>query len=736
MKAVAVAVAVVLVTTATAHGGAAPAASTTSVSGSSPVAGLLTDDTDPATGSVTSWGGTGGVAVDYLRRSVALDFSAPQRLRSVVLRDRDATSRAGADDYTLWYSDDNVTYQQLTGWHLDEAVVDGRLTHTFIGFDVTARYLKINTGFTDTAYTFSLLGLQADLVSAPFTAPDFGVMLHSDGDRLFPPGDLNCVENSTPCGVDALSARDTIQSEVDAIAAAGFGTLKIGLGTDVLNWDSQVGSGRDWRLDDPDWALPAGAWATYKDLRGRAHTARNLFQAGVDPVPVAAERARALGLKVFLSYRVADTHFTANPAGYPLTSEFYLTSEASADPADQVAISHSGASPVPGYPRFDRLMNLNRPRVRQDRLAVIEEALGRYDDVIDGFEADFSRSVALFPLNQGSANTAVVTQFLQDVRTAAGPLPLSIRVPGSQDVAVQQGLDVTELIRSRTVDVVVPTNVMTVAHDMDIRPWLAAAVPTGAGDQGVAVHAGLPARKPSGWSFPETYTDPGTYALSTSAENEQLLGATLGYRSMGAAGVELYNFAGLVASPAGRTRLAWLVAHLAAGASIDGLDRVFAVTPMYAKPYEGRFEHVKSLPAQFHQNGSAWSNSTDGAWAALPGNVHSSSIHVDGRADAATETWLLRIGIRAIAGQPLDLTALSLRITVNGTGVLWDGPVQVSPPAGLTAPAPAPTHYVTIPIAPGAPLADGVNDIEIRQNPTPAGLFGVAVQEIQIGVFA
>lgn len=91
-------------------------------------------------------------------------------------------------------------------------------------------------------------------------------------------------------------------------------------------------------------------------------------------------------------------------------------------------------------------------------------------------------------------------------------------------------------------------------------------------------------------------------------------------------------------------------------------------------------------------------NSTDGAWVAPPGNVHSSSSHVDRRADVATKTCLLRIDIRAIDGQPLDLTALSPRITVNGTGVLWDG--------------------------------------EIRRNPAPAGLFGVAVQEIQIGVFA
>src|SRR5690606_33608485 len=122
------------------------------------------------------------------------------------------------------------------------------------------------------------------------------------------------------------------------------------------------------------------------------------------------------GMYFILSYRVADTHFTSDPADYPLTSKFYLDSEASTNPANWVAISHNGSSPVPGYVRFDRLMNVDRVRVRNHRLGVLFEALDRYKTVADGLELDFTRSVGLFPFGDGSSKTGIVDDFIQDVR--------------------------------------------------------------------------------------------------------------------------------------------------------------------------------------------------------------------------------------------------------------------------------------------------------------------------------
>jgi hypothetical protein len=707
---------------------------------SATVVGLLSNDTNPANGSVAAWGGTGNAGFDCTNRSVALDFGSPRPVRSITLRDSDSITRVAGEDCTLWYSSDNTNYNQITGWTLGTNVVDGRLTHTFMGFDVTSRYVKVNTGFTDSSYTFLLQGLQDNVWSFSNMIPDFGVALHSDGDRLFPPGNLD----GPVYGVTAGEAVSTIIDEVDNTANAGFGTLKMGLGTDIVNWNSQAGSPRDWRLDDPKWALSADGWAVYANMRGLAWTARRLFTAGIDPVRIAGERAKERGMHFILSYRIADTHFTDDPAGYPLTSKFYLDSEASTDSNNWVTIKHSGSSPVPGYSRFDELMNFDKAGVRSNRLAVICEALGRYADIIDGFEIEFNRNLALFPLNQGASRTNLVTDFLQAVRGHLDTLEAAtnrhysfgIRVPWDQALCLTQGLDVDRQIRDRRVDYIVPSQIMTVPHDMDIRSWTAAGRPNSPWDRGVAVYAGLPARKPRGWTFPLEYTVAANYSSGLGAENPQLLGAACGFYAMGADGVELYNFAALAAntaSAADKTRLGWLATNLAGKADIGLFERIFAVTPMNAAGYEGRLEQIKKLPAEFRTNGTVWVNSRDGALSKLGTNRYDSSIFITGRGNmAAGEKWLLRLGIRNITNQTLILTDLNLLITLNGKE-MWNGSVyQNLTGAGVTN-SPAPTHYITIPVPDSFPLKDSdFNSITIRQN---GGSSGFSIQEVQIGIF-
>lgn len=704
------------------------------------MAGYLNSDTNPETGSVTAWGGVGNVAVDYQRRSVALDFGKPTSIRSVKIMDSNSSARTDGEDYSLWYSLDNSTYTRIAHWQFCAETIDGRLVHTFTGFDVTARYLKINTLRTDGAYTFVLQGLQDSIWSFRNAIPDFGITLHSDGDRLFPPGELNF-------GVPAGEAVSTILQEIDFIAEAGFRTLKMGMGTDVLNWNTSAGSPRDWRLDDPEWALPAAVWEQYADSRGRAWTARNLFAAGIDPVRVAAERAKERGMYFFLSCRIADTHFTADPENYPLTSKFYLERERSADPEVRIAIKHSGSSPVPGYSRFDQLMNFDKVSVRNYRLNIIAEALERYGDVIDGFEIEFNRSPALFPLGQGSSKTGLTTGFLQSVReqidglqNTSSPLYFGIRVPWDQTLCLSQGLDVDQQIRDRRVDYVVPSNIMTVSHDMDIRGWIAAGRPNRATDRGVAVYAGLPARKPSGWSFPREYTNPSNYTVAVGAENPQLLGAALGFYAMGADGIELYNFAGLVASVSGRTRLSGLAAHLARDSETGSLDKIFAVTPVHSKPYEGRMEYAKCLPAEFRTNGTVWANSQDGVLIQQGNNRHTSLLFITGRETMqGEEKWFLRLGIRPLPNQNPDFSGLDLRITVNSL-LLRDGPVSGNPSVDLieagSETSPAPSHYIIIPIGNAFPLKEaGFNTITIQQNSSSGVLYGFSLQEIQTGVF-
>ncbi|SDT21629.1 exo-alpha-sialidase [Jiangella sp. DSM 45060] len=126
-------------------------------------AGLLASDPTPATGAVPGFGASGSVALDYRRRSVGADLFGPATVRRIELVDSDATTRLLASDYTLWTSDDNVTYEPLTGWTMTAGTEGGRLVHTFAGFEVTTRYVKINTRYDDTAFTFVLSNLTADV---------------------------------------------------------------------------------------------------------------------------------------------------------------------------------------------------------------------------------------------------------------------------------------------------------------------------------------------------------------------------------------------------------------------------------------------------------------------------------------------------------------------------------------------------------------------------------------------
>ncbi|WP_092622009.1 exo-alpha-sialidase [Jiangella sp. DSM 45060] len=133
--------------------------------------GWLGADTDPATGPLAQIGGTGGFALDRDRRSVGAFLATPARINRLELTASGSTStRLAEQDYTLWTSDDNITYQQLTGWSFQASTTDGHPVHTFTNLDTTTRYIKINTRYTDTAHTFVMTNRAADL--AVYGTPD------------------------------------------------------------------------------------------------------------------------------------------------------------------------------------------------------------------------------------------------------------------------------------------------------------------------------------------------------------------------------------------------------------------------------------------------------------------------------------------------------------------------------------------------------------------------------------
>lgn len=127
-------------------------------------------DTNPATTAISFRGTTGSVALDYQNRSIGADLGSVQRLDRVQLWNRNTTSRVTSSDYAVYVSNDNLTYRLATDWSFRSRVRDNRLIHEFQFHDTETRYVKINSAYGDTAFTFVLLNPQIDM--KVFVQPD------------------------------------------------------------------------------------------------------------------------------------------------------------------------------------------------------------------------------------------------------------------------------------------------------------------------------------------------------------------------------------------------------------------------------------------------------------------------------------------------------------------------------------------------------------------------------------
>lgn len=125
--------------------------------------------------------------------------------------------------------------------------------------------------------------------------------------------------------------------------------------------------------------------------------------------------------------------------------------------------------------RNDWLYDYAKPEVRSHYLAVIREALERYD--VDGIELDFNRYPAFF--KKGEVDAPVMTDFMRQVhgivKQAAlekeKPKKLLIRVPESPRHALGIGLDVEEWVRQGWIDAVIVGQGWIFSNN-PLAPWL------------------------------------------------------------------------------------------------------------------------------------------------------------------------------------------------------------------------------------------------------------------------
>ncbi|MBK8481032.1 MAG: hypothetical protein IPL40_07625 [Proteobacteria bacterium] len=295
-------------------------------------------------------------------------------------------------------------------------------------------------------------------------------------------------------------------------------------------------------------------------------------------------------------------------------------------------------------------------------------------------------------------------------------------------VCARQGLDVGALLDHQLVDVLVVSDVMTVSDGLELSAWR---------DRGALLVAGLPQRKPRSWNFPRDFANPAGYGASVVAERSRLASAARVLLAEGASGLELFNFAGEVRTPATQEGLeATVAAVLNPGAQPPQL----AVTSRNAAEYEGRLEQVKRLPVEFRNDGKAFRafvNDLDGALLPATNDRWSAPLRVRGWATRLLdEVWYLRLGIGAAARSPDPTGATAFSVVVNGS-LLFRGRVDSDDPSLTVVPLPRPdggpvvaTMNVVITVPGTFPLREGENTVTIYP---ASGSDPFAILQLELG---
>jgi hypothetical protein len=406
---------------------------------------------------------------------------------------------------------------------------------------------------------------------------DFGVVLNEDGDFAF-------------LSPDPVKAKQLLELNVAAHAALGINTytFSIGAGSDVLYYNTKVASPYGWR--QTSYELKDSNWAA------RIKSARSCIAAGVNAVLVAGKEAKRNGMRFIPSLRMNDSHFMTDPYNYPLTGKFWIEN------GERLKI---GKSPLAFSKDYGNLFDYTQKEVRDFRFAVFEEALLLHQEIIDGFELDFNRVQVFFPREKNEEGMKLMTALVRKMRNRLNllakqkgrPMHLFVRVPPSTAACYLAGLDINAWIKEGLIDLVTPSQLMTLAHDMPIEDMIALGK-----QHGVQVYPSLFPRT----SFRKAMM-PGEngYGMDLPygriANLAELLGAANNYRMIGAKGFYLFNFKGGDKDEGIRPHLAWMYA-LVAGLKNDKLntgDKVYAITKSYYNDEkQPSYAYVKQLPRQ------------------------------------------------------------------------------------------------------------------------------------------
>lgn len=525
-----------------------------------------------------------------------------------------------------------------------------------------------------------------------------------------------------------------LQEEVDANARVGVKTLaySIGSGSEVLLYPTKVANTWGWQ-DSPE----------SREARWASRIARNKRNqdAGGDGPGTAGRQAKKNGMYFFPSQRMNDAHycFSKDPAGYPLTGKFWIDNQ-------DLAIKDS---PIKAKSEYGHLLDFTHEKVRNYRLAIAFEAIDRYADIMDGYELDFTRFQIFFPAGKAWERRELLTDLVRKVRAKLDEVGkargksyvLIARTPPAPHNCKWSGIDVETWAKEGLVDVIAPSQMMTMGFEQPIDQFKKMVAGTG-----VKVYAGMLPR--IGWSF-EFKPNPEAGKLGKldrALSVPQLRGAALNMMHLGADGLSLFNFTHYVRWGTPKTAGADggnLDALRHPGADdrgpsrpgaidltdIDSLrrsDQVYSISKAYWMDHEDGYEYSKQVPAEL-------GGGKKQSFQLLVG-----ADLTDAKTRQAVKHAALRLGLRQATPEAV------VRVSLNGRK-LFDGPLAskalptVAPSDAKTAAAvkarpDAAQQVLQLPVEDLSAIRQGQNEVTVEVQ-SSGGAEPLSLTDIDLGIF-
>ena len=268
-------------------------------------------------------------------------------------------------------------------------------------------------------------------------APSQPIIFDNDGSELL----LNTYWNETPLTPAQLDSLVAMQKD------SQVGIYALCAGSDFFYYPSRYG-----RLfgDDMGGTIPPGGnKALYDNMQRCYHNALRVAQGKDDFIAVTLKRARQHGMRTMLTFRLNDLHFTDTEIDCPVAyNEWWL-----AHPEYHIGNNAQGWHTKGAY-------DFAHAAVRERKLAVVEEQLQRYGDIIDYYLVDFMRFFCYFQQGEGWQHHEEMTQLVRDMRKAVEKasrkkgksIVFAVRVAPSLAENKEKGLDVKGWLQEGLID--------------------------------------------------------------------------------------------------------------------------------------------------------------------------------------------------------------------------------------------------------------------------------------------